>query len=85
MGHNVSLLTGTHDYKQTGLARQSSVPESGRDINIGDGVWIASNATIIGPCEIGENAVIGAGSVITGKIPPNSIYAGTPAKFIRKI
>jgi|APLak6261659701_1056019.scaffolds.fasta_scaffold00319_2 acetyltransferase-like isoleucine patch superfamily enzyme len=85
LGHNVSLLTGTHDYRQTGLARQSSVPESGRDIVIREGVWIASNATIIGPCEIGENTVIGAASVITGTIPPNSVYAGTPAKLIRQI
>lgn len=85
LGHNVSLLTGTHDYMQLGLERQSSVPESGRDIVVGEGVWIASNATIIGPCIIGENSVIGANSVITGEVPPNSVYAGVPAKFIRKI
>lgn len=85
MGHNVSLLTGAHDYRQTGLARQTAVPESGRDIVIGEGVWVASNSTIIGPCEIGENAVIGACSFVTGKIPPNSVYAGVPAKFIRQI
>lgn len=84
-GHNVSLLTGTHDYSLTGLARQTSVPSSGRDIVIEDGVWLASNTTVIGPCEIGENAVIAAGSVVIGNVASNSIYAGIPAKFIRTI
>lgn len=85
MGHNVSLLTGTHDCKQVGRSRQAAVPESGRDIIVGEGAWVASNVTIIGPCKIGENAVIGAGSVITGTVPPNTIYAGIPAKFVRNI
>jgi acetyltransferase-like isoleucine patch superfamily enzyme len=85
LGHSVSLLTGTHDYEQVGAARQVAVPKSGRDIVVGEGVWIASNVTVIGPCEIGENAVIGSGSVVTGKIQANSIYAGVPAKFIRHI
>lgn len=85
MGHNVSLLTGTHDFKQVGRSRQTAVPESERDIIVGEGVWVASNVTIIGPCKIGENAVIGAGSVITGIIPPNAIYAGIPARFVRNI
>jgi acetyltransferase-like isoleucine patch superfamily enzyme len=85
LGHNVCLLTGTHDYKKTGLERQATVPESGKDIVVGDGVWLASNTTVIGPCNIGENAVVTAGSVITGEVLPNSIYAGVPAKYIRQI
>jgi len=52
---------------------------------IKDGVWVASNATIIGPCIIGENAVIGAGSVVLGDVEPYTIVAGNPARVIRKI
>ena len=47
-GHGVSLLTGTHDVAERGVARQRSIPDSGRDIVIGEGAWLASNATVIG-------------------------------------
>jgi acetyltransferase-like isoleucine patch superfamily enzyme len=85
-GHNVSVLTGTHDYRRRGTARQETVPESGRDILIGAGVWIASNVTIIGPCTIGDDAVIASGSVVCGgELPGGYIYAGAPAKAIKAI
>ena len=85
-GHNVSVLTGTHDFRRRGAARQEAVPELGRDIFIGSGVWIASNVTIIGPCTIGDDAVIAAGSVVCGgDLPGGYIYAGAPAKSIKAI
>ncbi len=85
LGHGVSLLTGTHDVTKKDLERQSAIPSEGRDIKIGRGVWIASKVLILGPCEIGDNAVIAAGSVATGKIEANSFYAGSPAKIKRKM
>lgn len=84
-GHNVSILTGKHDWTKKGLERQYSIPNQGRDIVIRKGVWIASNVTVIGPCDIGENSVITAGSVVTGNVSANSIYGGSLAKFIKKI
>ncbi len=84
-GKNVSLLTGTHDYRETLFERIKKVPESGRDIIIEDGAWIASNATIIGPCNIGKNSVICAGSVVISDIPEGVIAGGNPAKVIRRI
>ena len=85
LGHGVSLLTGTHDYNKKGIERQTSIPSQGRDILIGKGVWIASKAIVLGPCEIGEHSVIAAGSVVKGKVKSHSIYAGAPAKFVRSI
>lgn len=84
-GHNVSLLTGTHDIFKKGYERQITVPRYGRDILVRQGVWIASNTTVIGPCEIGENAVIGAGSLVINDVLPNHFYAGVPAKAIKEI
>ena len=51
---------------------------------IGDNVSIGSNATIL-PVQISNNVVIGAGSVVTKDIMKPGVYAGNPAKFIRKI
>jgi len=83
-GINVSLLAGTHDiYKK--FKERKKVIKNGCDIIINQGVWIASNVTIIGPCTIGEFAVIGAGSVVTGDVQAECLYAGNPARFLKKI
>jgi acetyltransferase-like isoleucine patch superfamily enzyme len=49
------------------------------------GASIGSNSTILSHVTIGENAIIGAGSVVTKDIPPNTIVAGNPARIIRAI
>ena len=51
---------------------------------IADNVTIYANCVIVGKIKIGENSVIGAGSFVNRDIPPNCIYAGVPAKFIKK-
>jgi len=84
-GHSVSVLTGTHEASKINRERQLGVIIEGRNISIGQGVWIASNATILGPCTIGDHAVIGAGAVVTGDVPPCTLFAGMPAKMIKKI
>ena len=86
-GHNVSILTGTHDIHQKNMARMADYPREGRDIVIGEGVWIGSNATVLGPCTIGNHAVVAAGAmVIAGTtVPAGAIVAGVPAKVIKMI
>ncbi len=84
-GHNVCLLTGKHDISKKGIDRRSSIPHTGCDIVIGKGVWLSSNVTIIGPVTIGDNAVIAAGSLVLKDVEANSLFAGSPAKFIKKI
>ena len=54
-------------------------------IHIGNNVFIGVNSIILKGCIIGNNAVIGAGSVVTRNIPANELWAGNPAKFIKKI
>ena len=84
-GQNVSIITGTHDYHVSGIARQRSIPQTGQDIVIGSGVWIGTNAVILGPCRIGDNAVIAAGAIVTKDIEANVIVAGVPATVIKRI
>ena len=50
---------------------------------IGNNVVVGSNATLF-PVEIGDNAIIGAGSVVTKDVPPNVTVAGNPARIIHK-
>jgi acetyltransferase-like isoleucine patch superfamily enzyme len=56
-----------------------------QDVFIGDNCWIGLGCVILPGSKIGENSVIGARSVVTGEIPPNSLAIGSPAKFIRKL
>lgn len=84
-GHNVSLITGTHDYNKFGKARMYDFPTEGNDIAIEEGVWIASNVTVIGPCKIGKHSVVAAGAVVKGDIPSYQIVAGVPAKIVKAI
>ncbi len=84
-GHNVSVLTGTHDITTFDAERQVAVPKSGRDIVIGRGVWVSSNATVLGPCRIGEHAVVAAGALVTGDVDPLTVVAGFPAKPVKKL
>ena len=81
-GHDVALLTGRHEPESYRQARLN-FPRQGGDIHIGEGVWIGSNATILGPCRIGDHAVIAAGAVVTRDVPDCAIVAGVPARVTR--
>lgn len=56
-----------------------------KPVKINDRLWIGFNSIILKGVPTGENSSIGTGSVVTKDTPPYSIFAGNPAKFIRKV
>ena len=52
-------------------------------IIVGDDVWIGNRATLMSGCTVGQGAVIGACSVVSGRVPPYAVVAGNPAKIVR--
>ncbi len=56
-----------------------------KPIHIGKNVWIGSGAIVLPGVTIGDNSIVGAGSVVTKNVEPNSVVAGNPAKFIKSI
>lgn len=60
-------------------------PAVPRPIVVGDDVWIAGRVTLLPGCRIGSGAVITAGSVVAGDIPPGVVAGGNPARVIRAI
>jgi acetyltransferase-like isoleucine patch superfamily enzyme len=84
-GHNVAILTGTHDISKFGRDRQVAIPKGGRDVVIGEGAWLASHALVLGPCRIGAHAVVAAGSLVLDDVAPYSVVAGRPARLLRRI
>lgn len=82
-GHGVKILARGHDYYLLDEQRQHSVVE--KPIHIKKGAWVASGSIVLSGVTIGENAVIGAGSVVKHSVPNNAIVAGNPAKIIKYI
>lgn len=78
------ILTHSHDIQQ--LRRTGINPTEQTSLEIGDRAYIGSNVTILPSCHrIGENAIIGAGAVVTKDVPDNTMVAGVPAQVIKKM
>lgn len=75
---NVQLISNNHDLEDRNVI-------TCKPINIGRRVWIGAGATILPGVTIGDNSVVGAGSVVTKDVPSDTIVAGNPARFIKKI
>lgn len=77
------------DFHSMDHRKRNSDPEDRTDavakpVVIHKGAFIGAHATILKGVVVGENAIIGAGAVVTGHVPANEIWAGNPARFIRK-
>ncbi len=82
MGYNTLVITSAHLEQGREIKNITSVISD--DVKIGDGVWIGSNVTILPGSDIGNKCIIGAGAVVRGKLRPNGVYAGVPARYIRE-
>jgi maltose O-acetyltransferase len=77
IGPAVQLLTA--DHPRDPMERKTGA-EFGRPIVIGRHVWIGGGAIILPGVSVGDNAVIGAGAVVTRNVPPDSTVVGNPAR-----
>lgn len=86
IGHSVTFINDTYP--------RATTPDGGLQTEadwklertlVKRGASIGSGSTILCNVTVGENAIIGAGSVVTKDVPPNSIVAGNPARFLRYV
>lgn len=90
-GPNVTIVTPVHP--MVASERRTMLTESGekkhlccaRPVHIGNDCWFGASVTVCPGVTIGDNCVIGAGSVVTRDIPSNSFAAGVPCRVIREI
>jgi maltose O-acetyltransferase len=88
IGHEVQFGPGVHIYTAThpidAKARRSGV-EYALPVSIGDGAWLGGGAIVCPGMTIGENTVVGAGSVVTQDLPPNVVAVGNPCRVLRQL
>lgn len=88
---DVLIGCGVHVYVNNHYFEDTSIPiyEQGyyptKCVKIKKGSWIGANAIILNGVEIGENSVVGAGSIVTKSVPKHVVVAGNPARIIKKI
>lgn len=80
MAPNVAIYTAGHPIHPD---TRNSQYEYGKEVTIGDNVWLGGSVVITPGVHIGNNVVIGAGSVVTRDIPDNAIAVGNPCKVVR--
>jgi acetyltransferase-like isoleucine patch superfamily enzyme len=83
IGHGVMFINDTYPRATTAAGGlQTEADWTVEPTRIARGASIGSNATILAKVTVGENAIVGAGSVVTKNVPPNSIVAGNPARLL---
>ncbi len=86
VGHNVSFINDK--YPRSANADGSLQTEADWKVVptvVKKGASIGTSSTILCGVTIGENAIVGAGSVVTKDVPDNTVVAGNPARFLRKV
>lgn len=84
IAHNSSILTTNHRWEDT-LTPIKYNPVTYGKVIINEDVWIGCACRILAGVEIGTRSVVASGAVVNKDIPANSLYAGVPAKLLKKI
>jgi len=86
VGHGVTFVNDSYPRATTGEGQlQTEADWRVERTLVKNGASIGSGATILSKVSIGENAIVGAGSVVTKDVPANTIIAGNPARLLRHI
>jgi acetyltransferase-like isoleucine patch superfamily enzyme len=89
IGNHVAIAAGTefitHDGAIWCFREELKNADIFGKITIGNNVFIGNNCTLLPNTQIGDNCIIGAGSVVRGQFPENSVIVGNPAKVVMKM
>jgi len=83
MGPDIVIMSSSHAYNRLDIPinKQGALPR--RPPKIGNDVWIGTRVVILPGVTIGDQAVIGANTVVTKDVPPKAVFAGCPGRVIR--
>lgn len=82
IGHEVMILTTTHD---VGGPAHRAGRATTKPVMIGEGAWVGARAVIFPGVTVGAGSIIAAGAIVTRDVPPNTLVAGVPARYVRHL
>ncbi|QLH66156.1 acyltransferase [Aeromonas veronii] len=85
LGSGVHIYVSNHAFNDVSRPIIQQGHQDVKPVSIGKGAWIGANAIILPGVSIGENSVVGAGSVVTRSIPPHVVACGNPARVISSL
>jgi acetyltransferase-like isoleucine patch superfamily enzyme len=86
VGHGVTFINDRYPRATSPTGQpQTETDWSVQDTLVKRGASIGSGATLLGGITVGEKAVVGAGSVVTKDVPPNTVVAGNPARILKRL
>ena len=83
MGPDVIIYTSSHEYKDLGIPINQQGEKPHRQVTIGNNVWIGARCIILPGVSIGDNAIIGANTVVTKDVPKNAVFCGTEGHVVK--
>lgn len=84
IANNVVIVSANHQTALGSLLREQPWDKERGGVCIGKDCWIGSHSTILSGAKIGDGSIVASGAVVRGIIPPNEIWGGVPAYFIKK-
>lgn len=83
MGPDVIIYTSSHEYKELGIPINQQGEKPHRQVTIGNNVWIGARCIILPGVSIGDNAIIGANTVVTRDVPKNAVFCGAAGSVVK--
>lgn len=87
IGPRSTFITASHKIGDSEATRtdRSAGSEFARPISVGDNVWVGAGVTVLPGVTIGHGCVVAAGAVVVADCPPNTLWAGVPARRVRDL
>jgi acetyltransferase-like isoleucine patch superfamily enzyme len=85
IGQNTAIVAANHTFKLGHRFQELDWDQSRTGVAIGRNCWIGAGCTLLPGVTIGDDCVIGSGSVVTKSIPAGEVWAGVPARFLKRV
>lgn len=85
IGQHSTVVAANHQVRRDLLYLRAPWDESRTGVDVGANVWVSANCVLLPGARIGDGAVVAAGSVVTGEVPPGEIWGGIPARRLKAV